>query len=140
MNETKLIDLINATNYHIVKFVESELRKYNQSDIKYSHYEIMRTLLNTHLPNMDQISKSINKHKSTVTSLVKKLMNKNFISTKKSNKDERKFYLELTDEGKKFASLINNIEQKVFLKVHKSISFPEQIELQKKLIKLKESF
>ena len=140
MNETKLIDLINSTNYHIVKFVESELRKYNQSDIKYSHYEIMRTLLNTHLPNMDHISKSINKHKSTVTTLVKKLISKNFISTKKLNKDERKSYLELTDEGKKFASLINNIEQKVFLKLHKSISFPEQIELQKNLIKLKQSF
>ena len=140
MNETKLIDLINSTNYHIVKFVESELRKYNQSDIKYSHYEIMRTLLNTHLPNMDHISKSIYKHKSTVTTLVKKLISKNFISTKKLNKDERKSYLELTDEGKKFASLINNIEQKVFLKLHKSISFPEQIELQKNLIKLKQSF
>ena len=140
MQVITFFQLIQSANYNIKKFVESELRKHKQNDIRYSHFEILRLLLSHGYINMEDLAKQINKHKSTITALVKKLLKKNLVSVKKIGKDDRKQFVDLTEEGKKFVCYVNNIEQKLYLKLHHSLCPNDQKYVVEALTKLNNTF
>ena len=117
---------MQSINYHVIRFVESELRSRSTFDLKYSHYEIIRLLLSRKSLSMKDISKYVMKHKSTTTALVKKLSDYGLVDTNKDRRDDRKQLVYITEHGKSLRGLINVIEQKVMLMFHKELTIQDQ--------------
>ncbi|RAP31870.1 hypothetical protein DID76_02040 [Candidatus Marinamargulisbacteria bacterium SCGC AG-414-C22] len=139
MKKIKLLACIQDINALIVRYVEAELRDKAQRHIKYSHYEILRLLHIFKQLSMKELSLKINKHKSTVTALTKKLMKHEFVEINKDKKDERKQMLKLTQKGKKFAPIINSIEQKILININQNLHVIEQNSMLKNLNNMHEN-
>lgn len=126
MKKIELLETMQSINYHVIRFVESELRSRSKFDLKYSHYEIIRLLLSKKSLSMKDISKYVMKHKSTTTALVKKLSDYGLVDTNKDRRDDRKQLVYITEHGKSLRGLINVIEQKVMLMFHKELTIQDQ--------------
>ena len=63
---------------------------------------------------MKDLSQKVMKHKSTVTSLVRKLNDYKLLDLQKDKKDDRKQIVSISEKGKSLQSLINSIEQKFY--------------------------
>ncbi len=126
VEKIKLLESIQDIHHQIVKFVEQELRLRTKFDIKYSHYEIIRFLLINKSLTMKDLSQKVMKHKSTVTSLVRKLNDYELLLLQKDKKDDRKQIVTISEKGKSLQSLINSIEQKILLIIHKQLTVQDQ--------------
>ena len=126
VEKIKLLESIQDINHQIVRFVESELRLRTKYDIKYSHYEIIRLLMINKSLTMKQLATKVFKHKSTVTSLVRKLHTHDLLVLQKDKKDDRKQIVSISKKGKTFEGLINSIEQKILLIIHKELTVKDQ--------------
>ena len=131
-----LIESIFKTFYHFTKFIETELLNYNLKGLTYSHFEILRILKNNKTLNFKQISQSIFKHKSTVTTLIDKLKVLGYVEISKAKKDKRMCYVCLTDKGKYISPILKSIEQKTDLQFIRKLTPIEQETLKHYLKKL----
>lgn len=139
VEKIKLLESIQDINHHIVRFVESELRLRTKYDIKYSHYEIIRLLMINKSLTMKQLAAQVFKHKSTVTSLVRKLHDYDLLILQKDKKDDRKQIVSISKKGKTFEGLINAIEQKILLIIHKELTVKDQNDALMYLNKMQDS-
>ena len=139
MEKVKLLESIQDINHLIVRFVESELRHRSKYDIRYSHYEIIRLLMINKSLTMKDLSQKVMKHKSTVTSLVRKLYDYKLLDLQKDKRDDRKQIVSITLKGKSLQGMINSIEQKILLIIHKELTVKDQNEALLHLNKMQES-
>ena len=139
MEKIKLLECIQEINHQIVRYVEQTIRQRTDFDIKYSHYEIIRLLLTKKTMSMKDLSQKVMKHKSTVTALVKKLHDYELLEYHKDRRDDRKQLVSITAEGKALRGVINAIEQKIMIIVHRELTVQEQNEALLYLNKMQQS-
>lgn len=131
-----LLDSLHKTYNFFVKFVESDLEKYNIKGLSFSHYEIIR-LVNKHKKlQLKDLSNLIYKHKSTITALIEKLRKLDYIDVIKSKQDKRKSFVVLGSNGKKIAGIIKTIEQKTDLVFQIALTPKEQSSMYEQLNKI----
>ncbi len=142
MDNKQLVTSIIKANQFIINYIETALINYQVNGIKHSHYEIIRLLHEHKKMSMKDIATNILKHKSTVTALIKKLIEEGYIQQSTDTFDKRKHFASLTPKGTQLKSLINSIEQKLLIHIHQHLNKQEHdaiIEILRKLIPNTES-
>lgn len=89
--------------------------------------------------SLGELSKSINRDKSTTTVLVRKLEVSGLVELKKDEKDGRKKIITLTRKGTKYTKAMEEISRQLLLTSWKDFTPEEQTQLLGYLTKLSEN-
>lgn len=119
----------DANNY-----LDSQLKKIGLSEITTSHGFILFVLSqnkNTETQKLEpmtmkEISKRIDKNKSTMTVLIDKLLKYGYIIREKNNTDTRYSYISLSEKGKSFIPEMERISKELSEKFYNGFSEDEK--------------
>lgn len=121
-------------------FIIGELDKLGLKGLAPSHGDILVTLFGHHELTMSEIANKINRDRSTVTALANKLLNLQYIATKKNPEDSRSSIIYLTQQGKELESSFKEISLKLLDIEYKGFSEEEKQVLQKLLLRVNDNF
>lgn len=140
MNTDNTINLIGRIREKTNKFLLKELEKLGLKNIAPSHGDILAALFKYEEATMTEIADIIHRDRSTVTALINKLINLEYVSSKKDPKDNRSSIICLTEKGKELKSGFIEISQKLYMLEYKGISEEEKVIFQKLLKKIHDNF
>ena len=116
-NKYDSLKLENQLCFPIYLCSKELTRRYNdilkEYDLTYTQYIVMMYLWQTGKTNITEIGRTILLDSSTLTPLLKKLENKNFIKRIRSSKDERNLEITLTDTGIKLRDKVVNVPYEI---------------------------
>lgn len=92
------------------------------------------------LSSMGNIAEKLNITAGTLTTLLKKLENDDFIVRKQSTTDKRKYFINLTNKGKKVVKIHDKYHAKMIDTVTNNLSIKEESDLVDLLSKIKYYF
>jgi DNA-binding MarR family transcriptional regulator len=139
MKKDNILFIIGRIHYKAHRFLVKELKKHNIGAISPSHGEIIGALLIRGSLQMKEISEIIDKDKSTITSLIKKLIALDYVEKKKDMNDNRISMISLTAKGKALKASFLEISGKLVTKAYQGISEQEKEILNILLTKLNKS-
>ena len=139
MKNDRILFIIGRINYKVNRFLVKELKKHNLGEISPSHGEIIGWLLLRGSLQMKEIAEIIDKDKSTITSLINKLIALDYVEKKKDMNDNRISIISLTAKGKDLKSLFMEISEKLITKAFQDISEQEKEILNILIVKLNNS-
>lgn len=114
MRYDNTINLISRIREESIIFIISELEKLGMKGIVPSHGGIIVTLIEHRELTMTKIAEKINKDRSTVTTLVKKLNKIGVTETKKNEGDQRSNFVFLTPKGRKLEKGLKKISERLY--------------------------
>lgn len=119
MNKYLAISKISKIRSDIFGYIEAELKKRGIEGLVVSHGNILDILYdNNGRLTMKEISKGINRSKSTVTQLVDKLLLYGYVTKEPDLEDKRFSYIVLTEKGisikRDFKEISENVINKFF--------------------------
>lgn len=129
----KTLSLIAKIHEKGNRFITDQLQINGANGLVPSHGDILALLyIHDTLP-MKEIAEKIHKTKATVTVLIDKLEKMDFVKRENSLTDSRYTYISLTEKGKDFQPLFENISLQLNEMLHKNLS-AEEAELLEKLL------
>ena len=134
------IYLITRVYYKLNRFLAKELVANDINGFVPSHGEIIGTLFIKGKLQMKDLPELIDKDKSTVTALVKKLIGMGFIKKEKDKDDNRISYISLTENGKVLNPVLDKILKGLNGKAYLGLSESERMQLVKLLTKVFNNF
>lgn len=141
MNDKYIIYFISRTKATMIKFIDNKLKENNLEELIPTHGNILTSLYESNGKlTMKEISKKIGKDKSTVTSLVNKLIQLGYIDKEKCSKDKRITYISLTQKAKSIEPTFNFISSQVKETAYNNFTEEEKIEFLRLLKKLNTNF
>jgi len=140
MKTDKTIYLIGRIREKANEFILKELKQVGFKDIAPSHGDILATLFQHGECTMTDIANSIHRDRSTVTTLVSKLIKLGYISSKKDASDNRSTIIFLTEKGEELEPSFKDISQKLYDIEYKDISEDEKEIFKKILEKIYNNF
>jgi DNA-binding MarR family transcriptional regulator len=102
METNHIISLISKIRTRANKIIIRELLDRNIKGLSPSHGDILFFLFGKESSSMTELAKKIDRDKSTVTALVKKLIALGYIETTPDTKDSRVTVVSLTEKGWQF--------------------------------------
>ncbi|MNI31610.1 MarR family protein [compost metagenome] len=129
METRDAISLISKIREKVNRFIVAEMLKYGIDGIGTSHGDIIYALFKTPRLTMLDISKRINKDKSTVTALVSKLVRLGYITKERDTADTRIVYVALTPKGRELEPIFESISKELLDAFYMNISDKEQEDL-----------
>ncbi|MDT3700905.1 MAG: MarR family transcriptional regulator [Thermincola sp.] len=136
MKTDNTIYLIGRIRERANSFLLKELSRIGFTDLAPSHGDILAALFQHKELTMTQIANNIHRDRSTVTTLVNKLINLGYIAPHKDPNDSRSTIISLTEKGKKLEPDFQEISQKLNVNVYAGISVDEREAFQKVLNKI----
>lgn len=121
-----VIQLISSIRGKAYKYILDELRANHIRGIVPSHGSIMYELFKDKKLSMKALAERIDRDKSTVTSLVQKLMKMGYVKKIKDESDYRVTYIVLTTKGKELEPVFNDISKKVIKRFYAGITEEEK--------------
>lgn len=121
-----IILMAGRISYKANRFLLAELRKVNITNFASSHGEILGALMVKGKLQLKVLIKLIDKDKSTITALVKKLIRLGYIQKVQDVQDKRKSYISLTKKGELLRTDYMNISKKLREKAYKNITEKEK--------------
>ncbi|WP_432403300.1 MarR family winged helix-turn-helix transcriptional regulator [Wukongibacter sp. M2B1] len=140
MKTDKTIYLIGRIREKANEFILKELEMVGFKDIVPSHGDILITLFKYSECTMTDIANSIHRDRSTVTTLVSKLIKLGYVSSTKDPNDSRSVIIFLSEKGKALEPSFKEISQKLYETEYKGISEDERRVFQKMLEKIYNNF
>jgi len=140
MKTDETIYLIGRIREKANLYILKELVQLGLKDIAPSHGDILATLFQHGECTMTDIANSINRDRSTVTSLVNKLIKLGYILSKKDVNDSRSTIIFLTEKGKELEPGFKKISQRLYNIEYKGISDNEKEIFEKILEKIYNNF
>ncbi|MCT4597023.1 MAG: MarR family transcriptional regulator [Vallitalea sp.] len=141
MQDKYIIYFISKTKKRMTKFLEKKLNEYDLGDLIPSHGNILTVLYeNNNKLTMKEIANKVGKDKSTITSLINKLIKLGYVTKETNPKDKRVSFIILTDKGKSIESKYNKICDEVSLTAYNGFSDEEKEVFLKLLKKLSTNF
>lgn len=141
MNDKYIIYFISRTKANMIKFIENKLKENDLTDLIPTHGNILTALYESDKKlTMKEISKKIGKDKSTVTSLVNKLIDLGYVKKEKCTKDKRVTYISLTQKARNIEDKFNFISSQVKETAYKNFTKEEKEEFLRLLRKLSSNF
>lgn len=114
--------------------------KHGVDGIGTSHGDIIYALFKKPRLIMADISKRINKEKSTVTALVNKLVRLGYVTKERDREDTRVVYVTLTDKGSELKPIFESISKNMLDVFYLNISEKEKEDLLNILKKIYDNF
>lgn len=135
-----VISIISRIRQKTNNLIVSELSRKGVHGIVVSHGDILYALFRKDRMTMAEIASRIGKDKSTVTTLVNKLVNLGYVIKERAAEDTRVIYVNLTPLGKKLEPLFAEISNRVLEVFYTNISEQEKLELLRILSKIDNNF
>lgn len=130
-----VISLISRIHSQTQELTNSML---SQHKLVSSHGFILYLLSVHEELTMGNLSKLINRNKSTTTVLIRKLIEEDLIKVDHSQKDTRKKIISLTEKGREYNSLTTSVSQNLLASCYRGFTSEEKdtlLELLKKMSK-----
>ncbi|MGL5348312.1 MAG: MarR family winged helix-turn-helix transcriptional regulator [Peptostreptococcaceae bacterium] len=141
MNDKYIIYFISRTKANMIKFIENKLKQNDLNDLIPTHGNILTALYESDKKlTMKEIARKIGKDKSTVTSLVNKLINLGYLEKEQSTLDRRVTYISLTQKSRSIEDKFNFISSQVKETAYKDFTDEEKEEFLRLLRKLSSNF
>jgi DNA-binding MarR family transcriptional regulator len=140
METRDAISLISKIREKVNRFIVSEMERYGLDGIATSHGDIIYSLFMKPRLTMAEISKGINKDKSTVTALVDKLVRLGYVTKERDKEDNRVVYVALTNKGRELKPAFEAISEKMLTVFYFNISDKEKKDLLNVLKKIYNNF
>lgn len=140
MQNRDVVSFISKIREKVNRFIVSEMAKNGMDGIGTSHGDIIYALLNAPRLTMADISKRINKDKSTVTALVDKLVRLGFVTKERDIEDTRVVYVALTHKGSELEPVFESISKEMLGVFYLNISEKEKEDLLTVLKKIYSNF
>ncbi len=132
--------LIGRIKEHYTAFLEKELKNRGLNRLVTSHADIIVALRKSGELTLSEVADSINRDRSTVTSLVSKLESLGYVQQRKNEDDNRSSFLSLTEKGMDLIPEFQSISNILFKKAVKGISEEEWNDFRKVLEKMYVNF
>jgi DNA-binding MarR family transcriptional regulator len=127
MKDKYIVYFISRTKQKMVRFIEEQLQENGLHDLIPSHGNILTALFeNQGKLSMKKIAEIIGKDKSTLTPLVNKLVELDYIIKEQNQLDKRVTYIILTSKGKQMQEKFSNISDEVYKAAYKGFSAEEK--------------
>lgn len=140
MKYDNTINLISRIRELSGSVIVSELEKAGIKGVVPSHGDIIVALIKHRELTMTEIAEGINKDRSTVTTLVKKLNNLGFTDTKKNELDQRSSLVFLTPKGRELEKGFEEISEKLYSIQYEGITDEDREVFRRVLMKMHENF
>lgn len=121
-----IVQLISSIREKAYKFIIEELRANQIYGLVPSHGGILYALFKDGQLSMKSLAERIGRDKSTVSSLVQKLIKMGYVKKIKDENDLRVTYIVLTKKGKELEPIINDISKKLIKRVYTDINQEEK--------------
>lgn len=132
--------LISIIHSHTSVFLKKRLKEEGLEELASSHGYILYHLSSENELSMSELSKKINRDKSTTTALCKKLEEKGFIERSQCTIDKRHTYISLSKKGRSYEDTLNNISKELIQTALKDFSASQKKEILELLTKMKNNF
>jgi MarR family transcriptional regulator, organic hydroperoxide resistance regulator len=126
INESNFLYIITNIRQRLFKFLESELAKENIRGIAPSYGDILFVLDQKGTLTMQEVARHTIKDKSTISSVINKLVSGGFIVKERGAHDGRYTNLTLTAKAKKLRPLLFGISRKMNDTLFKGLSEKEK--------------
>ena len=140
MKTDHVIALIARLRDRAYAFIIRELNKKKITGLVPSHGGILGVLFEKEKVSMKVLAERINRDKSTVTALVRKLMRAGYVVKEKDPEDNRISYLSLTAKGRALEPDFDEISENLIANAFKGFSRKERMTLVKGIIKMLNNF
>ncbi len=141
MNDKYIVYFISRAKANMIKFIENKLKENKLDDLIPTHGNILTALYESDKNlTMKEISQKIGKDKSTVTSLVNRLITLGYIEKEKCTKDKRVTYIGLTQKARDIEGSFNFISSQVKETAYNNFTEDEKKEFLRLLRKLSSNF
>ena len=141
MKTVKVVGLISNIREKSAQFINNQLREKGVEGLINSHGTILSILYDYDGKiTMNEIGKIIGKKKSTLTDLIRKLVELGYITREKSEKDSRVVEITLTEKGWKFKSLFEEISDNLLEKTYKDFTEEEKETLMLLLNRIRKNY
>lgn len=140
METGNVISLIASIRHKTDRFLIREMKRHNLIGIIPSHGDILSLLLRKESMAMKDIAATIEKDKSTVTTLVDKLVNMGYVEKRQDCDDNRVTLVSLTDKGKALRKDFREISERLVTTAYKNVPLKEQEALIIALHKINSNF
>ena len=141
MNDKYIIYFISRAKASMIQFIENKLKENKLDDLIPTHGNILTALYESDKKlTMKEIAKIIGKDKSTVTSLVNKLISLGYIEKEKCVNDKRVTYIGLTQKARDIEGTFNFISSQVKETAYSNFTLEEKTEFLRLLKKLSSNF
>ncbi len=131
-----IISIISRIRQKTNNLIVSELSRKGIQGIVVSHGDILYALFRKERMTMAEIADRIGKDKSTVTTLVNKLVNLDYVIKERAAEDTRIIYVNLTPLGKELEPLFIEVSNRVLEVFYTDVSEQEKLELLRILSKI----
>ncbi|MPQ44948.1 MarR family winged helix-turn-helix transcriptional regulator [Clostridium tarantellae] len=127
MNDKYIVHFMSKTKKKMIKFIQKELAENNLKEIDPSYGNILTALYESNKPlTMNEIVKKTSKDKSTITALVKKLLDLGYVKKFKSTEDNRVTFIVLTEKAEGIKETYTKISKNLNKTVYSGFSDSEK--------------
>jgi len=133
------LSLISKVREKINKRLIDEMALLGMEGLVPSHGEILMQLFRNDEMPKSQIADNINKDRSTVTTLINKLLKFGYVQTRKNPEDSRSSLVSLTEKGRALKPGVMKISEKVFETLYADIDDEEREVFRKVLTKMNQN-
>ena len=141
MKTVKVVGLISNIREKSARVINNQLREKGVEGLINSHGTILSILYDYDGKiTMNEIGKIIGKKKSTLTDLIKKLVELGYITREKSEKDSRVVEITLTEKGWQFKPLFEEISENLLEKTYKDFTEEEKETIMLLLNKIRKNY
>ena len=134
-----LIPLLQKKSAQIPQYIAKKLLDHGLHGLSASHAEILYYLLREGPLKMRDLSKRINKDKSTVTALINKLLKLGYVTRQGCSEDSRVVWIHLSQKGQQLAPIFQEISAGLMAEFFKPFSKKELYDMHDLLTKIEVS-
>ena len=134
------ISLLSHIHSASADFLQKKLSENGFTNFASSHGNILFQLSRTENLKMNELSKIINRDKSTTTVLVRKLEQEGFLKTVPSKEDGRMKIVSLTEKGKNYNKITGEISKELLERFYNGFSEDEKNLFSSLLAKINRNF
>lgn len=140
MKTRDAISYISKIREKVNRLIETEMAENGLEGIVTSHGDILYALFHRQRMTMAEIAHSIGRDKSTVTTLIDKLVKLGFVRKERDTEDTRVVYVTLTERGSELKPVFEEISEKVLGTFYAGVTNEEKEKLALILDKIYNNF
>jgi DNA-binding MarR family transcriptional regulator len=134
-----IISLISTVRYKANRFIMEQLKGASLSNIATAYGDILVCLFKEDELSMGAIAQKIDRDKSTVTALIKKLVRMGYVQTRTGRDDSRVTLVTLTSEGLVLENDFNKISESLQERIYRGFTDLEKDILVRLLSRIKDN-
>jgi MarR family transcriptional regulator, organic hydroperoxide resistance regulator len=135
-----IISTISTVKEKANRYISRQLRKMGVEDIATPYGGIFSSLLRNRRLTMGEIARNIRRDKSTVTVLIRKLVDLGYVETRSSPTDARATIVRLSKKGRALEPVFSEISRNLRKRVYRGFTEEEKEMLATMLEKVRDNF